>query len=125
VVGFAFGLACGAIVLGWPYNKTESVLAVAAWHTAYNLGSASATAHGSIAATVTTMVIAQAATLFIADVITHGRVPRPVRTPALRAALDPVSNGVQLRTDDHWPRDVRPGAAVGCAHNVELRRWFP
>src|SRR5436190_10576427 len=36
LVGFAIGLACGAIVLGWLYNRTGSILAVAVWHATYN-----------------------------------------------------------------------------------------
>jgi membrane protease YdiL (CAAX protease family) len=94
VVGFVFGLACGAIVLGWLYNKTGSVLAVAVWHAAYNLGSATAAAHGAVAATVTTLVIVQAVTLFIADFVTHGRVLAPRRTPDARPAMEPACSGV-------------------------------
>jgi membrane protease YdiL (CAAX protease family) len=86
-----FGIACGAIVLGWLYNKTGSVLAVAVWHAAYNLGSASAAAHGSMAATVTTLVIVQAIALLIADVISRGRVLAPVRRAATRVGPDPVA----------------------------------
>jgi membrane protease YdiL (CAAX protease family) len=37
--GFAFGIACGSIVLTWLYNGTGgSILACAVWHGAYNLG---------------------------------------------------------------------------------------
>jgi len=32
LVGFVIGLGSGAVVLGWLYNRTGSVLAVAVWH---------------------------------------------------------------------------------------------
>ncbi|MGX6607382.1 CPBP family intramembrane glutamic endopeptidase [Micromonosporaceae bacterium Da 78-11] len=38
LVGFGIGLACGAVVLGWLYNRTGSILAVAVWHATYNVG---------------------------------------------------------------------------------------
>jgi membrane protease YdiL (CAAX protease family) len=90
LVGFVFGLACGAIVLGWLYNKTGSVLAVAVWHAAHNVGSASTAAHGVVAATATTMVILLAVALYVADIHTHGRVLAPA--DALTARPQPVGS---------------------------------
>jgi membrane protease YdiL (CAAX protease family) len=75
--GFAIGLVCGAIVLGWLYNRTGSVLAVAVWHATYNLTSATDAAHGLPAAVSTTVVIIVATGLVIADLVSHGRVFSP------------------------------------------------
>jgi hypothetical protein len=83
LVGFVIGLASGAIVLGWLYNRTGSVLAVAVWHATYNLGSATVAAHGLLAAVTTTAVILAAVGLVTADLVTRGRVLAPV--PAARA----------------------------------------
>jgi membrane protease YdiL (CAAX protease family) len=74
LVGFVIGLACGAIVLGWLYNRTSSILAVAVWHATYNLTSATTASHGLPAAISTTVVIIAAVTLVVADLATHGRV---------------------------------------------------
>jgi membrane protease YdiL (CAAX protease family) len=78
LVGFVIGLASGAIVLGWLYNRTGSVLAVAVWHGTYNLTSATTASHGLPAAVSTTVVIIAAVTLVVADLATHGRVLAPV-----------------------------------------------
>ena len=85
LLGFGIGLACGAVVLGWLYNRTGSILAVALWHATYNVTAATDAAHGIIAAVSTTAVIIAAASLIIADVATHGRV--------LAAAVDRCSSG--------------------------------
>jgi membrane protease YdiL (CAAX protease family) len=77
LVGFGIGLACGAVVLGWLYNRTGSILAVAVWHAAYNVTAATDAAHGVIAAVSTTAVIIAAVSLIVADVATHGRVLAP------------------------------------------------
>jgi membrane protease YdiL (CAAX protease family) len=74
LVGFVVGLACGAVVLGWLYNRTGSVLAAAVWHGSYNLTAATAASHGLLAAISTTAVIAGATTLVVGDLLTRGRV---------------------------------------------------
>jgi membrane protease YdiL (CAAX protease family) len=74
LVGFVFGLACGAVVLGWLYNRTGSVLAAAVWHATYNLTAATAASHGLLAAISTTAVIVAATGLVVADLVTRGRV---------------------------------------------------
>jgi membrane protease YdiL (CAAX protease family) len=74
LIGFSIGLLCGAIVLGWLYNRTGSVLAVAVWHATYNVTSATTGAHGLPAALSTTVVIAAATVLVVADAVMHGRV---------------------------------------------------
>jgi uncharacterized protein len=74
LVGFVIGLACGAVVLGWLYNRTGSVLAAAVWHATYNLTAATAASHGLLAAISTTAVIAAATALVVADLLTRGRV---------------------------------------------------
>jgi hypothetical protein len=60
-------------VLGWLYNRTGSILAVAVWHATYNISAASVAAHGLIAALSTTAVIIAAVTLLIANATTHPR----------------------------------------------------
>ncbi|MEV4489084.1 CPBP family intramembrane glutamic endopeptidase [Micromonospora coxensis] len=82
LVGFLIGLFCGALVLGWLFNHTGSVPAVAVWHALYNVGAATAAATGTIAAVVTTMVIVQAVVLVVAELATRGRTFAPV--PAAR-----------------------------------------
>jgi membrane protease YdiL (CAAX protease family) len=75
LVGFFFGMACGAVVLTWVYNGTgRSILIVAVWHGTYNIVSGSAGAEGTIQAVVTTCVMAQAIWLVSREVRTmrHG-----------------------------------------------------
>jgi membrane protease YdiL (CAAX protease family) len=76
-VGFFFGMLCGAVVLGWLYNRTGSVPAVAVWHGLFNVASATIASHGTVAAIVTTIVMAQAVVLVVADLVTRGRVLAP------------------------------------------------
>jgi membrane protease YdiL (CAAX protease family) len=38
--GLFFSMTCGAVVLGWLYERTHSVLLVALWHSALNMASA-------------------------------------------------------------------------------------
>jgi membrane protease YdiL (CAAX protease family) len=89
LAGFVIGLASGAIVLGWLYNRTGSVLAVAVWHATYNLTSASLAARGLIAALTTTAVIIAAAALVVADIRTGGRTLAPVAHISRRTAWTP------------------------------------
>jgi len=92
LVGFGIGLASGAVVLGWLYNRTGSVLAVAVWHGTYNLASASVAARGPIAALSTTAVIVAAVTLVVADIRTGGRVLAPVAHTPGRTAWTPSTS---------------------------------
>jgi uncharacterized protein len=74
LVGFFFGLACGALVLTQIFNRTGgSVLAAALWHTSYNMVSSTAAAKGAYAASVTTAIILWACILAIAEVISLRR----------------------------------------------------
>ena len=76
-VGFAFGIACGSIVLTWLYNGTgASILACAVWHGAYNLGTATAAGDGTIAAVTSTFVVVQAL-LLVALELRARRLDRP------------------------------------------------
>jgi membrane protease YdiL (CAAX protease family) len=59
VPGFVFSLGCGAVVLGWLYDRSASVAVVALWHTMLNMATAT---HGTEAAApvVSVFVIAWA-----------------------------------------------------------------
>jgi membrane protease YdiL (CAAX protease family) len=59
--GFLFALACGSIILAWLYESAaSSVLVAAVWHATYNLTSATAGAHGTVAVIVSAGVMAGA-----------------------------------------------------------------
>jgi len=70
LVMFPLGLASGAIVLTWLYNRTgRSILAVALWHTLYNMAVATAGATDLIQGVVTAAVMVAAVILVTADVV--------------------------------------------------------
>ena len=58
LIGWAFGLLCGAFVLAHVYMLCEhSILCVAIWHTAFNMMVATEAGHGLPAAVISTMVM--------------------------------------------------------------------
>ncbi|HVL25915.1 MAG TPA: CPBP family intramembrane glutamic endopeptidase [Thermomicrobiales bacterium] len=63
LAGFLFAMACGAVVLTWLVNHSGSILIVAVWHGTYNIVAGSAGADGTVAAVVSTLVMAQAIVL--------------------------------------------------------------
>lgn len=66
VPGFVIGLASGSLVLAWLYESAgSSILIVAVWHGTYNLTAATAGAHGTVAAVVSTGVMLAAIVLAI------------------------------------------------------------
>ncbi|MDQ2749690.1 MAG: CPBP family intramembrane metalloprotease [Actinomycetota bacterium] len=67
---FVFGLTCGAVLWTWIYNRTGSILAVAAWHGLYNMTGATKAATGGsgvISAAMWTFVVVAALALLHAD----------------------------------------------------------
>jgi len=80
LVGFTIGIASGALVLGWLYERSgRSLLAVALWHATYNLFSGTAAARGAVAAVETTAVILLAVALIGAELRSRYRELRTSR----------------------------------------------
>jgi len=68
VMGWAIGLTAGSIVLAWLYRGSGgSVLLVSAWHTAFNLVSATPAASGAVAAASSTVVMAAAVAIVVVE----------------------------------------------------------
>ncbi|WP_147252362.1 CPBP family intramembrane glutamic endopeptidase [Blastococcus sp. TF02A-30] len=67
VPGWLLGLASGAVVLGWLYERSGSLLVAALAHTAVNVVSGTRGGEGLVAAVVSAGVIAAAVALLAAD----------------------------------------------------------
>jgi membrane protease YdiL (CAAX protease family) len=79
LVMFPLGLASGAVVLTWLYNHTgRSILAVALWHTLYNMAVATAGATDLIQAVVTAAVMITASVLVAGEIIAQRRGERSI-----------------------------------------------
>ncbi|HRC61713.1 MAG TPA: type II CAAX endopeptidase family protein [Dehalococcoidia bacterium] len=66
VVGWAIGLALGAVFLTWLYNSTRgSLLTIVLWHATFNTITASEAASGALAAVATTGIMAMAVVVFL------------------------------------------------------------
>jgi len=87
-IGFVFSLGCGSLVLTWLYNGSRgSILACAVWHGLFNIATATAAGSGTVAAVVSTLVIAQALFLLALEL----RARRSGRSSVLRASHVPRS----------------------------------
>jgi uncharacterized protein len=75
VPGWLLGLASGAVVLGWLYERSGSVLVVAVAHTAVNMASGTQGGEGVVAAAVSAAVIVAA--VFVLRVDHAGRAVTP------------------------------------------------
>lgn len=68
IPGFFLGIAAGAVFLSWLYNASGgSILIVTLWHAVYNLFSGSYAARGTLAAIVSTFVMAWGIVIVIAE----------------------------------------------------------
>lgn len=82
LVMFPLGLASGAIILTWLYNRTgRSILAVALWHALYNMTVATAGATDLIQGLITAAVMVAAVALVSAEVVARRRDGRSVLCP--------------------------------------------
>ena len=84
-LGMLPGLFCGAVVLTWLYDHTGSVLLAAFWHGLHNVASGTQAAAGTVAAVVTTLVMAQAVLLVGWEVRAHRRGTPVLGAPAAGA----------------------------------------
>jgi deazaflavin-dependent oxidoreductase (nitroreductase family) len=82
---FVFGLGSGAIVLGWLYASSGSILIVALFHLGLNMGSATIAGRGMPGALVTTGIMVWAALIVLVDVrASRGRATSAVGTSRAR-----------------------------------------
>jgi membrane protease YdiL (CAAX protease family) len=69
IAGWAIGLTAGSVVLAWLYRGSGgSVLLVAAWHTAFNLASATLASSGAVAAASSIVVMVAAGAIVVVEV---------------------------------------------------------
>ncbi len=74
LVMFPLGLASGAVILTWLYNHTgRSILAVALWHTLYNMAVATGGATDLIQGVVTAAVMVAASVLVLTEIALRRR----------------------------------------------------
>lgn len=73
LLGWLMGLACASVVAAWLMRRTDSVPALAAWHTAYTMAAGTAAAGGLFAATSTAAIIVWAVLILGAWAIRKSR----------------------------------------------------
>ena len=80
IVGWAVGLTAGSVVLTYLYRGSgNSILLVAAWHTAFNLTSATKATSGLVAAISSTAVMIAAIVIAVIWLTSDRRRPRTDR----------------------------------------------
>jgi membrane protease YdiL (CAAX protease family) len=90
---WVLGLAMGAVVLTWLYNRSGgSVLLVAIWHGSYNLVSGTAGAEGTVQVVVSGLVVALAIHLIVRERQSQGHGPLAPIASADTTTRGPVPN---------------------------------
>lgn len=57
LIGWILGLTAGSLVLAWLYMRSQSILVVSLWHTAFNFVVATVPGRGGVAAAASTIVM--------------------------------------------------------------------
>jgi uncharacterized protein len=65
LLGWALGLTAGSVVLAWLYVRSQSILVVAVWHTAFNFVVATTPGVGLVAAAASTVVMIAGAVIAV------------------------------------------------------------